>query len=169
MSAPTLITGVDITDHFNNIVKSFKKDAILVGIPETDSGREDDQHMTNAALLAMNQFGSPANNIPARPVMTIGIRNTKEATAEGFKKAVVDAFEKGIPGLEAQYERIGIINANSIKLAINQQDGIKAPSEATLKARKYITKTGFKGTKALVVTGQMRNAITSVVRSIWGS
>ncbi|MFI5416190.1 MAG: hypothetical protein ACHQXJ_02430, partial [Nitrososphaerales archaeon] len=66
------------------------------------------------------------------------------------------------------YERAGIIAANACKKVINDQEGLKPPAPATLKARKYITASGFKGTKSLLVTGQVRNAITYVVKSIWG-
>lgn len=171
---PTLTVTSDFTKHFSDVVKSFKKDAVLVGIPETDGPRDDEGPISNAALLAINNFGSPINNIPARPVMQNGIRKAQPEIAEQFKKAAQEAFSKGVPALERYYERAGSIAANAVKRAINDQDfqggGPKneGPAPATLKARKYLTQSGFKGTKSLIVTGQMRNAITYMVRSIWG-
>ena len=83
---PTLTVTSDFTKEFNDIVKQFKRDAVLVGIPELDSKRKDDDEkpepINNAALLAINEFGSPIQNIPARPVMSIGIRNAQEEIAE---------------------------------------------------------------------------------------
>ena len=176
MKIPTL-TITDFSKEFNEVVKRFKKDAILVGIPEVENSRDEDQPevensrdedqpIGNAALLAINEFGSPAQNIPARPVMKTGLKNAQEPIAEQFKLAAVNAWKNGVSALERYYERAGIIASQSIKRVINDQEGIEEPAASTLASRKA---RGFKGTKALVVTGQMRNSITYIVRSIWGS
>lgn len=157
---PTLVTE-DFTDSFNKIVKSFKKDAVLVGIPQEKTQRTNDQLINNATLLAINNFGSPSNNIPPRPVMAIGLKNAQEEIATQFKLAVQKSFEQGLQALNTYYNRAGIIASNAIKKVINSQEDIDPPSEATLKARES---RGFKGNKALIVTGQMRNAITYVVK-----
>jgi hypothetical protein len=158
---PELTVTEDFTDKFNEIIKSFKGDKVLVGIPESRGERKEDEPINNAAILAINEFGSPVNNIPPRPVMAIGIKNAQDEIAEQFKKAAQNALSKGFSALDVYYERAGIIAANSVKKAINDQDGIKPPSDATLAVREA---AGFKGTKSLIVTGQMRNAITSVVK-----
>jgi len=162
---PKFTVTSDFTKDFNDVVKSFKHDAVLVGIPETDTSRKADEtgqgdEINNATLLAINNFGSPAHNIPARPVMAIGIRNAQEQIAEQFKLATKNALSKGMQALYTYYERAGIIASVAVKKAINSQEGIKEPADSTLVARKA---AGFKGTKALLVTGQMRNAITYVV------
>lgn len=161
MKQPTLTVTCDFTAEFNKIVRRFKRDEVLVGIPESDTERDEDSPINNATLLAINDFGSPANNIPARPVMEIGIRNAQEAIAEQFKKAAVGALSKGLAALSPAYNRIGIIASTSVKKAINSQQDIEPPADSTLAARRS---RGFKGTKALIVTGQMRNAITYVVK-----
>lgn len=157
---PTLVT-VDFTENFNRIVKGFKRDAVLVGIPETDVERKDSDPISNATILAINEFGSEAAKIPARPVMATGIKNAQAEIAEQFKQAVLKAFDQGLSALTIYYNRAGIIASNSVKKVINSQEGIQPPSERTLAARRRI---GFKGTKALLVTGQVRNAITYVVK-----
>lgn len=166
MSKPTLKVTSDFTDKFNDIVKQFKSDAVLVGIPESDTARDANKdgskpEITNAAILAINEFGSAANNIPPRPVMAIGIKNAQEDIADQFKLAAKNAFKQGWEALTIYYNRAGLIASNSVKKAINSQEGIKEPSDATLAARKS---KGFKGEKALIVTGQMRNSITYVVK-----
>ncbi len=168
MSKPYMKVTSDFTEEFNKVVQGFKNDEVLVGIPETDATRQvlDDEGkatkpINNATILAMNEFGSPAANIPARPAMKTGIKNAQDQIAEEFKKAAKAALEKGLSALAQYYERAGIIAANSIKKVINSQEGFTPLSEATLRAREG---KGFKGTKALIVTGQLRNAITSVVR-----
>ncbi len=165
MSKPYFKVTSDFTKNFNEIVNRFKNDQVLVGIPEEETSRKKDSRepepITNAALLAINEFGSPANNIPARPAMTIGIRNAARPIAEEFKKACIQSLTKGFASLDLYYNRAGIIAANSVKKAINEQEGIAPPAESTLEARRA---RGFKGEKALIVTGQMRNAITHVLK-----
>lgn len=161
---PSFEVTSDFTDNFNDIVKRFKKDAVLVGIPAQDSERETQADavagISNAALLAINNFGSPANNIPARPVLEIGIRNAQDDIANEFKKAAINALRDGISAVGTYYERAGIIASNAVKKTINLQEGFPGPAESTIASRKS---KGFPGTKSLVVTGQMRNAITYVV------
>jgi len=168
MSKPTLTVTSDFTKQFNQVIAQFKNDAVLVGIPADEGERENGDPISNAAILAINHFGSDAAHIPPRPVLSIGIRKSQAAIAEQFKICAQNVLKQGPAALTKYYERAGIIASNSVKKVINEQDGIAPPSEATLKARKYITASGFKGTKALVVTGQMRNAITWVLQSIWG-
>jgi hypothetical protein len=165
MNGPTLTVTSDFTKEFNQIVGRFKQDAVLVGIPaEDDARKKKDSPIGNAALLAINNFGSPAQNIPARPVMQNGIHNAQDAITEQFKGAAIQALSKGVEALNTYYERVGIIASNSVKKAINDQDFSDGPADATLKAREA---RGFKGTKSLIVTGQMRNAITYVVKNVW--
>jgi len=166
MKGPTLEVTSDFTSQFNEAIKRFRNDAVLVGIPASDSTRDEDG-ITNAALLAINVFGSPANNIPARDVMGQGIRNAQEAVALQFKKCAQEVLTKGPEALHVYYERAGIIASNSVKKAINDQDwpqtgNNEGPSKSTLASRKS---RGFKGTKSLIVTGQLRNSITYVVKS----
>lgn len=168
MSAnPYMKVTSDFTKTFNNTIAKFKRDAVLVGIPEQDNSREDGD-IGNAAILAINHFGSESAHIPPRPVLTIGIKNAQDDIADQFEICAKESLTKGPSALETYYNRIGTIAANSCKRVINDQDGLKPPSPATLRARQYLTKAGFKGTKALLVTGQLRNAITYVVNSIWG-
>lgn len=164
MSQPSFEITEDRTDEFLKTIAAFKRDRVLVGIPEEDSQRKESGTgvIGNAALLFINNFGSPYNNIPARPVMEIGIRGAQDLIAAEFKQAVQMSWTKGLSGLAVYYERVGIIASNSVKRAINDQIDIEPPSEATLESRE---RAGFKGTKALVVTGQLRNSITYVVQA----
>lgn len=161
MSKPTLKVTHDSVDEILKRIKSMQGEKVLVGIPESDNSRDDDSPIGNAAILFINNFGSPANNIPPRPVVNIGIFNAQDELAAEFKRAAQKALTKGTGAVTDYYNRTGMIAANSIKRAINSQDGIDPPAESTLKARE---RKGFNGTKALIVTGQTRNAITYVVK-----
>ena len=150
----------DFTKKFNETIFKFKGDAVLVGIPEDTSERKENEPINNATILAINEFGSPQNNIPPRPVMAIGIKSAKDQIAEQFKLAAKNVLTKGFQAINIYYNRAGIIASNSIKKVINNQTDIAGPSEATLRIRES---QGFKGTKALIVTGQLRNSITYVI------
>lgn len=152
-----------VTDNVLELLKAVKKIAsarVLVGIPAEDNSRSE-SGIGNAALLAIHNYGSPANNIPARPVLEIGIRKAQNEIANEFKRAAVEALSKGAGAVSAAYQRAGIIASNSVKKVINEQDGIEPISDSTMAAREA---RGFEGTKALIVTAQLRNAITYVVK-----
>lgn len=165
MNKPKLQVTRDFTKQLEETIKKFRKDTVVVGIPATDASREADPKsktsstISNAALLAINHFGSEKMGIPPRPVLSIGIRNAQDAIAEEFKKAAQNVLKKGQAAIDIYYERAGMIAANSVKKVINDEEGIQEPAENTIIDR---LARGFKGTKALLVTGQLRNAITYV-------
>lgn len=165
MKKPTLKVTADFTKDFKRLMRKFRHDVVLVGIPQDEAPREngenDENPINNATLLAINNFGSPVNNIPARPVMEIGIKKAQPEIIKAFQNGAQKALSGGTGALSQAYNRVGIIASNSIKKAINSQEGIEPPSKATLAARES---AGFSGKKALIVTGQMRNAITYVVK-----
>lgn len=146
------------------MIKSFKDEEVLIGIPQAKTDRKEDEEgePTNAFLLFINEHGSPINNIPARQPMAKGIRKAQEAIAEQFKKMAQNVFSQGVQAIDIYLNRAGFIASSSIKNVITTQDDIAPPSDVTLAIRKQM---GIKSTKALIVTGQMRNAITHVIRS----
>jgi len=161
MKNPLKVTK-DFTKNFNEIISKFKNDKVLIGVPENKADRKDDE-INNATLLAIMNFGSPSNNIPPWPILDIGIEKSKEEVSKQFALAAEKALSDGPQAVDRYYERAGIIASNSVKLVLNSQ--INAPEgrplESTIKARK---RKGFKGKKYWLVTGQLRNSITYVVK-----
>jgi len=170
MSKSTIKVTADFTKQFYDIIKKFQHDVVLVGIPEEDDDRKDKSEVIgNAALLAITNFGSPLNNIPPWPVMAIGIRAAQDEIATQLEKAAREAMTAAIRNrsateiLDRYYQRAGIIASTSVKKTINAQEDAPDLAPATLAARKS---AGFKGKSRGIVTGQMRNAITYVVRGV---
>jgi|WetSurMetagenome_2_1015567.scaffolds.fasta_scaffold769330_2 hypothetical protein len=161
---PTFEVTIDNTESFKELINKFRNDKVLFGIPSTDESRNDTDEINNASILAMNEFGSPLNNIPPVQPMRKGLQLARDEITLEFAKAAKTALNAGSSAIDQHYERIGIIVSNSVKKVINEQIGFPPPKESTLEARKYLTKSGFKGTKRLLVTGQLRNAITYVVQ-----
>lgn len=154
------VTKDDTQDILNNI-KKLAETKVMVGIPQAENTRENSGPIGNAALLFINNYGSPANNIPARPVMELGLKKATPKIIEGFKAIGRAAVNKNSAVIGQLYDRIGIIASTSVKDVIDSQEGIQGPAPSTLLARLY---NGFSGTKSLIVTGQLRNAITWVLR-----
>lgn len=160
---PTLKISSDFVKAFSDSISALSLKEVLVGIPEDKTSRESQSTdvINNATILAINEFGSPINNIPSRHPMKTGIKKAQEPIANQFKLCAQNVLTQGAGAIDTYFERAGIIASNSVKQVINNQEDMDPPSEATLAARQA---AGFKGTKSLIVTGQMRNAITYVVR-----
>lgn len=182
---------IDRTQELMARIKMYKNDDVLVGIPASDTGRNEAVKGTpinNATLLFINNFGSPVNNIPPRPVMEIGIALAQHEIEVEFKAMLQRSLKQGLTSLAPYFNRIGMIASSSVKRVINEQIGIEGPSDTTLAIRRsggfhnwlkfganhdalsFRNKDvksvgGFMGTKALIVTGQMRNAITWVTKT----
>lgn len=168
MSKPFLKVTSDFTKQFNETIAKFRNDAVLVGIPQENGKRkpelgEEAGPIGNAALLAIANFGSAANNIPPWPIMAIGIKNAQAGIVEQLRAGAKLALSQGFSAIDTYYNRAGIIASTAIKKVINSQEGVppNKPSEATMAARKS---DGFKGSKYWLRTGQMRNAITYVIQ-----
>lgn len=160
--------GVTMTvDRLGNVVKNVRaltSTDVLVGIPEAKT-QHNPQHgqkdgITNAAIGYINEFGSPAANIPARPHLIPGIDAVKDALAVELGKAGEAALKGDIIDMETRLNRAGSRAQTSVKKTINA--GVPPPlAPRTLESRKRL---GRKGTKPLVDTKEYRNSITYVIR-----
>lgn len=82
--------GVDV----KKLIKDLTRKQVLVGIPE-EKGERSKGTITNAQLLFIHTNGSPANNIPARPVLEPAIKASGniEPITEELKEASVAALD----------------------------------------------------------------------------
>lgn len=164
MSAGDLKVIFDGTEKFKKGLSALMGLDVLVGIPEQANERKEDDEefdgMSNAAIGYVQEFGSDIAGIPPRPHLIPGVKKVASEVADEFKKAGALAFSD--PGaVMKHYNRAGIIASQSVKKVINDQDGFTPLSDYTLAQREA---EGFKGEKALIRTGQYRNAITYVVK-----
>jgi len=137
---------------------------VLVGVPAEKTDRKFDpsepkQDINNATLAYLNDKGSPANNIPARPFMELGIESQKTNIVKDMQAGAKSALSADDSAVDKTLNKVGLRAQLGIRNAI--QEITPGPAEATLKARK---RKGFKGEKALIVTGQLRNSINYVIR-----
>lgn len=151
-----------ITDKVASVLKNIKQienARVLVGIPQEENSRSDDP-MGNAGIGYVQEFGSPAQNIPARPFLIPGIQAIQDKTAEILKDGASKVLDNGT--MIASLTKAGIVAQNSVKAAITKGEGFAPLAESTLAARK---RSGAKGTKPLIRTGQLRNSIVFIVKN----
>lgn len=157
---------------------------VLVGFPEDTTDRDnstspENPDITNAALGYIHDNGQPEVNIPARPFMIPGMNNAVAAVTRHLTWTAKQVLNRaGVGAIEVGFERAGIAAQAALRRKINE--GIPPPlSEWTLRDR---ARRGRKGAmwelawraagapastelaKPLIDTGQLRNAITYVIR-----
>jgi len=152
------ITKDNVAALLSNIQSMTRKE-VLVGVPG-DLAARSGTPINNAALAAIHNNGSPVNNVPARPFLIPGVENAQPQILRLLEAGARRGLERPSE-VEDALERAGIVAAMSAKRVITSQEGFEPLAQGTLNAR---ARKGFKGTKALIQTGQLLNSITHVVR-----
>ena len=130
---------------------------VLVGIP---AGEQRDDGPTNAEIGYQNEFGSPANNIPARPHLIPGVAAVQDKAVARLTQAASAAATGRMSDAERHLHAAGLIAQNSVRRTLTTA-AYRPLSERTLAERRARGRTG---TKPLIDTGQYRNSVTYVVR-----
>lgn len=195
MAIKAIRVVVDKVKQFAGAVKMLSSEAVYIGVPDTkdtrkpDSDKPADEPFGNAAIGYLNEYGSPAQNIPARPHMRPGIETVRKEIAEELEAGAKALLTGRTDAVRTAYNRVGIIGVNSVRARITSGEGFAPLSIVTLLARKDRLRTGrriqgagelgsivrgglSKGppdltgvrNKPLIDTGQYRNSITYVIR-----
>ncbi|MFM0044120.1 hypothetical protein [Paraburkholderia sediminicola] len=150
-------------DNLASIIKAIsdiaRKD-VLIGIPDSDPERQDGP-ISNAQIGYIQETGSPANNIPARPFLVPGVQDVQEQCAERLGKAANAALGGSMQAAERQLTSAGVTAENSVKRKINSNIQPEL-ADSTLEARR---RRGVTRKNTLVDTGQLRNSVTHVIRN----
>ncbi|MGT6424909.1 hypothetical protein ACRW3U_28960, partial [Escherichia coli] len=107
-------TRVDNAQAILDALKSISKKEVLVGIPEADSERED-VPFGNAGIGYLNEYGSPAQNIPPRPHLIPGVKSVEGQTVPQLKAAAQAALDGNAAGAERALNRAGTLAANGVR------------------------------------------------------
>ncbi|WGO83144.1 hypothetical protein [Arsenophonus apicola] len=168
---------IDNTGKLFDALTQLGKQDVLVGIPAEKSEREDIS-FSNAAIGYINEFGSPAKNIPARPHLIPGIRSVHTKTSAELKiaaKAILDskpdkaepalnrAGQIGVQGVQAVITQSNFVPLADSTLAARARRGRKGAAQA-LENRKAGLPPDNANARPLIDTGTYRRAITYVVR-----
>jgi hypothetical protein len=172
-------SGITIQrDHLAKLMQDIKRLSghdVLVGIPETKADRYEDLKaarqvakagglplpgVNNAMIGYFHEMGAPRANIPARPFLVPGIVDATPRLVTQMRAGVEAALKGDSAGLDHRMHSAGMIAQNSVRAKINS--GLPPPlSDRTIRAR---LARGRTGTVPLIDTGQLRNAITYVIR-----
>lgn len=159
-----VVGKITTKDQMADVLKSIQslvKEQTLVGIPDSNAARKEGP-INNAALGYINEFGSPANNIPARPFLIPGVEAAEPAVLKQLKRGAEGALDGRLDAADKALHSAGILAVNAVRGKINE--GVPPPlADSTLAARR---RRGRTGTKPLIDTGQLRNAITYVLRKV---
>src|SRR5579862_2458001 len=104
-------------------LKQLAEMEVLVGIPAEKAPRTSDeakaQPINNAALGYIHNYGSPTQNIPARPFMEPGITDAKSGIEESLKRAGLSAMEGRSDKMMQSLHAAGIKASTSVRNKIN--------------------------------------------------
>lgn len=149
----------DSAQSILDALKTLANKDVLVGIPESKDER-DDGDIGNAAVGYINENGSPAQNIPARPHLKPGVRSVEQDFMLHLKAAAQKALEGNAEGAVTSLELAGTVAANGVKRYITIT-GFTPLADATIANR---LRRGRTGNKPLIDTGEYRRSITHIVR-----
>ncbi len=148
---------------FMEAIKALNTIDVKVGIPASAPERKDEDDkfdaQSNAAIGYIQENGSDLAGIPPRPFLIPGVKKVQKEILAEFKKAAQECFETP-SAVVKRFTRAGIIAMNSVKATLTAGEGYDELADSTLAARRA---EGFKGTKPLIKTQQLRGSITYVL------
>lgn len=156
--------GARITkDGLARVLRSIQQLAaqeVLVGIPSETTERQDGEPINNATIGYIQETGSPANNLPARPFLVPGVESVQKEATNQLKRGGDAALSGRAMDADKAMHAAGIIAQNGVKAKINS--GVPpALAASTLAARR---RRGRTGEKPLIDKGELRNSVTYVIR-----
>ena len=138
-------------------LKALTKKEVYVGIPAEKSSRYGEGGVNNAELLYIHTHGSPVRHIPPRPVLQPAIEANRQAIGKQLAYAAQEALKGNVLRAEQGLERAGMVAQNVARGWFDNPDNGWAPNSP-----RTIAKKG--SSHPLIDTGEMRKAITYVVR-----
>ena len=166
----TIVT-VDRLPALLAAVQGLTGNHVLVGIPGDVPLRKPlpgatRPSMPNATIGYIQEFGSPAANIPPRPFLRPGVQSALPAVITRLRLGAAKALILGADHTVAMKTlmAVGLIAQNAVRFYINRgvPPALKPSTLAARRNRKVAPRTG---TKPLIDTGQLRNSVQYVIRA----
>ena len=159
--------GFKIKEETNNVSKQFeaieftKNNSVYVGVQQKDTTREGDD-VTNPELLFIHTNGSPARNIPARPVIEPAIHNDRERLGNMMKKAAEYVLDGEYSEALRQLELVGMRGQKVARDWFYNPENHWEPNVPSVIAEKL--KKGSDDPKPLIDTNELHKSITYFVK-----
>lgn len=156
------MTTVVLKDKLADTLKAIRELAaqeVKVGFPEGTANRPKDEGeekdgLNNPTIAYINEYGAPGANIPARPFLIPGVRNSLPQIEKIMKHGALNALD-GKSTADATLGQVGNVAVGSIQQKIS--DGPFVPNKPETIRRKG------EGKKPLFDTGELRKAVSFVV------
>lgn len=153
---PKLVAAVDLMTNTQ----------ILVGVPATEALRKPEpgepSTPNNAMLAYVHENGDAAGRIPPRPFMNPGVQENRQNIETGMGKVARAALDGNEAAVDRGLHAVGLSTQAAIRRKITTGPFLPL-SPRTLARRRA---RGRMGTKPLIDTGQLRNAINYVLRRL---
>ena len=140
--------------NLEKALAALRKTDVLIGIPADRALRKDDE-IDNASLLYIHTHGSLLKGIPPRPTVEPGIENSRALWAPELAAAGKAMLDRQPTQVTIHLRRAGMIATNAVKRMFGSSD--LAPNAPSTIRRK-------KSSKPLIDNGQLKRAITFVIR-----
>lgn len=181
------VNVVKKTDRWNDIkgkLEEMQRQQVLVGIPQAKSSRKD-EGPNNAELAYVHSNGSPLQNIPARPFLQPSILENKDRIAAQQAKVIKDALAGNAALMTTDIQKLGLLGQSVAKgwftdprnhwpplspytVAARLEKQYKSKKKRAAAMEEWFQSVQIEGgtstVKPLIDSGQLRNAITYVVR-----
>lgn len=167
--SPNVSVVIDKLDAVGAALKAMAAKQVMVGFPAATTDRQpapgETSGATNAQLAYIHNFGAPEAGIPPREFMESGIKPALPEVARRLKIAGEKAMAGDASALDDGLNASGLVASAAIKKKLI--DGPFVPlAESTIAARE---RRGRKPPfKPLIDTGQLKNAVTYVLRRVKG-
>ena len=160
---------IDNVDKIRERMATLTKSDVLVGIPAEKASRPGTP-INNAALAYIHEFGSPAQNIPARPFLFPGVRAIQPQAIALFKQGGRDVLQ-GATSPSVVLNKVGLLARNSVVNAITDPVPPFVPLKpATIRARLRKTAAGrrkLRGLKKIKDAASWDQAQSNAALSMW--
>jgi hypothetical protein len=154
-------TAVDNTAMLKAAMATLRRRMVVVGYPEDKNVSRRGGGITNASLAYIQDKGSPARNIPPRPFLQPGVEAVELPVQKRLAQGARAALDGDEAGVDKSLNAAGLTAQAGVRSFIT--NGNFAPLKpSTIKGRQ---RKGFAGTKPLIVTGQLRNAVNYSLRN----
>jgi hypothetical protein len=145
-------------DHFEEaftLAQMADEWETVIGFPGSTAARQNGDPINNPTLAAILEHGSPANNLPARPFLEPGLLSGKDRLAKIMEIGLTRTLSGDHTGISWALEAAGVEGVSLVQRKMVQ--GPFAPNAPSTIKRK-------KSKRPLIDTGQLRQAVSYVVR-----
>ena len=150
------VTKMDKTDKLFKALNYVASQDVLIGLPQETSSRKKGE-ITNAELAYIHSHGAAMHNIPPRPFLEPAIEANINPIIEIQKKGLQGALAFKPNEIKSAMKALGLFGQSAVKDWFTDPRNNWAPNAPATIHRKG-------SDRPLIDTGQLRNAITYVIR-----